>query len=97
MDLLLNNLQRLIYILKHKQTIERWCGKHTRSVTIMIIIQKKEEKTSCLVDFAVLANVRLKIKESEKRDDYLNLAKELKKKPLWNMMVTVIPIVILRY
>ncbi len=31
-------------------------------------------------------------KESEKKDKYLDLARELKK--LWNMMVTIIPIVI---
>ena len=34
----------------------------------------------------------LQLKESEKRDKYLDLARELKK--LWNMKVTAIPIVI---
>ena len=34
----------------------------------------------------------LKLKECEKRDKYLDLARELKK--LWNMSVTIIPIVI---
>ena len=34
----------------------------------------------------------MKIKESEKRDKYLDLARELKN--LWNMTVTVIPIVV---
>ena len=34
----------------------------------------------------------IKLKECEKRDKYLDLARELKK--LWNMKVTVIPIVI---
>ena len=34
----------------------------------------------------------MKIKENEKRDKYLNLARELNK--LWNMKMTVIPIVI---
>ena len=33
-----------------------------------------------------------KPKESEKKDKYLDLARELKK--LWNMKVTIIPIVI---
>ena len=44
------------------------------------------------MDFAVLADHRVKLKESEKRDKYLDLAKELKK--LWNLKVTVIPVVI---
>ena len=39
-----------------------------------------------IVDFSVPA------KESEKKDKYLDLARELKK--LWNMNVTVVPIVI---
>ena len=42
--------------------------------------------------FAVLADHRIKLKECEKRDKYLDLARELKK--LWNMKVTIIPIVI---
>ena len=39
-------------------------------------------------DFAIPVDHRVKIKESEKRDKYLNLARELKS--LWNMKVTVI-------
>ena len=35
---------------------------------------------------------KVKLKESEKKDKYLHLARELKN--LWNMKVTVIPIVI---
>ena len=35
----------------------------------------------------------MKIKESEKTKKYLDLARELKKK-MWNMQVTVIPIVV---
>ena len=42
------------------------------------------------MDFAVPANQRVKIKETEKRDKYLDLARELKK---WNIKVTVILIV----
>ena len=52
--------------------------------------RKKERKR--IVDFTVPADQRVKLKESEKRDKYLFLARELKK--LWNMRVTVIPIVI---
>ena len=43
-------------------------------------------------NFAVPADHRIKLKESEKKDQYLDLARELKK--LWNMKVTIIPIVI---
>ena len=38
------------------------------------------------------ADHRIKQKECEKRDKYCDLARELKK--LWNMKVTIIPIVI---
>ena len=41
------------------------------------------------MNFAVPADHRLKLKESEKKDKYLELARELKK--LWNMKVTIIP------
>ena len=44
------------------------------------------------MNFTVLADNRVKLKESEKKDKYLDLARELKK--LWNMKVTIIPIVI---
>ena len=43
-------------------------------------------------DLAVAADHRIKLKEYEKKDKYLDLARELKK--LWNMQVTIIPIVI---
>ena len=44
------------------------------------------------MDLAVPADHRVKLKENEKRDKYLDLSRELKK--LWNMKVTVIPAVI---
>ena len=44
------------------------------------------------MDFAVLADHRIKLKESEKNDNNLDLARELKK--LWNLNVTIVPIVI---
>ena len=57
----------------------------------LIIIDKK--KTTCkIVDFAVLADNRIKLKECEKKNKYLDLTRELKK--LWNRKVTIIPIVI---
>ena len=59
----------------------------------LIIINKKKKKKICkIVNFAVPADHRIKLKECEKKDKYLDLARELKK--LWNMKVTIIPIVI---
>ena len=66
----------------------------------LIIINKKKKKEKkrkkkriCkIVDFAVLADHRINLKESEKKDKYLDLARELKM--LWNMKVTIVPIVI---
>ena len=45
-----------------------------------------------MVDFLVPVDHSEKIKENEKRNKHLDLARELKK--LWNMKVTVVPIVI---
>ena len=44
------------------------------------------------MDFATLADLRVKLKENEKKDKYLDLARELKK--LWKMKGTFVPIVI---
>ena len=44
------------------------------------------------MDFAVPADYIIKLKESEKKDKYVDLSRELEK--LWNMKVAVIPIVI---
>ena len=44
------------------------------------------------MDFAVPVDHRVKVKESEKKDKYLGLARELKK--LWDMKVAVISIII---
>ena len=52
-----------------------------------------QKKRICkIVDFAVLDDHRIKLKECEKRYKYLDLARELKK--LLNMKVTIVPIVI---
>ena len=54
---------------------------------------KQKKKRSCkIVDFAVPVDHRIKLKECEKKDTYLDLARELKK--LWNMKVTIVLIVI---
>ena len=53
----------------------------------------QQNKIICkIVDFAVPADHRIKLKECEKKDKCLNLAQELKK--LWNMKVTIISVVI---
>ena len=52
----------------------------------------KKKRICKTVDFAVPADYRIKLKECEKKDKYLDLARELKK--IWNMQVTIIPIVI---
>ena len=57
-----------------------------------LIIINKKKRTCIIVDFAVPADHRIKRKESEKKDKYLDLVRELKK--LWNMLVKIIPIVI---
>ena len=53
----------------------------------------QQKKRHCkIVDFTVLADHRVKLRECEKKDKHLDLAREVKK--LWNMQVTIIPIVI---
>ena len=55
----------------------------------LIVINNNKKKGTCkIVDFAVPADHWIKLKEGEKKDKYLDLAKELKKK-LWNMKVIV--------
>ena len=44
------------------------------------------------MDFAVPADHRIKLKECEKKDKYLDLSRELKK--LWNTEVTIVLILI---
>ena len=56
-----------------------------------LIIINKKKRTCKIVEFVVLAYNRVKLKESEKKDKYLDLTRELKK--LWNIKVTIIPIV----
>ena len=57
----------------------------------LVIVKKKKKKTCRIVDFVVQADYSVELKESEKTDKYVDLARELKK--LWNMKVTVIPFV----
>ena len=57
-----------------------------------LIMINKKERTCKTVDFSVPADLRIKLKECEKKDKYLDFARELKK--LCNMKVSVVPIVI---
>ena len=64
-----------------------------RWADLMIISKKKKKKKKREnVQNCVPADNRIKLKESEKKYMYLELTRELKK--LWNMKVTIIPIVI---
>ena len=57
--------------------------------------EKKKERNKRelgIVDFTIPVDLRVKMKESKKKDKYLDIARELKK--LWNVKVTMIPIVI---
>ena len=60
--------------------------------TISYNNQQKKKRTCKIVDLAVQADPRIKLKESEKKDKYCDLARESKK--LWNMKVKSTPIVI---
>ncbi len=51
-----------------------------------------KKRTCRIEDFAVPADPRIKLNGSEKKANYLYLPRELKK--LWNMKVTIIPIMI---
>ena len=53
---------------------------------------KQKKRTCKIVDFAVPADPRIKLKECEKKDRYLDFVRELKK--LWNMKLTITPILI---
>ena len=48
-----------------------------------LIIINKKKRICKIVDFAVPADHRINLKESAKKDKYLDLARELKQ--LWNM------------
>ena len=58
----------------------------------LIIINKKRKRACKILNFAVPADHRVKLKYNEKKDKYLDFAWELKK--LWNMKMTFIPSVI---
>ena len=56
---------------------------------------KKKKRIRKIVDFAVPPDHRIKLEESEMKDEYLDLAKGIEKtSKLWNIKVAIIPIVI---
>ena len=57
-----------------------------------LIIINKKKKICKTFDFAVPVDHRINLKECAKKDKYHDIARELKK--LWNMKVTIVPIVI---
>ena len=59
---------------------------------LYLIIINKRKRICKIVDIAVPADHRINVKECEKRDKYLDLARKLKK--LWNMKVMIVPMVI---
>ena len=61
----------------------------TRRPDLKIICQKSENLQNC--ELCCLRGLQSKIERMEKRDKYLDLARELKK--LWNMKVSIIPFV----
>ena len=63
-----------------------------RRLDLIIISNEIKKKTSKIISFAGPADHRIKLKECEKRDMYLDLPRVLKN--LWNMKVTIILIVI---
>ena len=56
------------------------------------MIVNKRKRTCWILDLAVPADYKVKIKWNKKRNKYFDLARELKK--IWHMKVTVVPIVI---
>ena len=63
-----------------------------RWLDLGIVYKKKKNENLQIVHFPILADHRVKFKEGEKRDIYLDLARELKK--LCNMKVTELPTVV---
>ena len=62
---------------------------------LKLVILNEKNRTCRIVDFVVPADYSVKIKERENGDRYVDLHRELKKsKQLWNMKVTMIPILI---
>ena len=86
--------QTSLGFLEKKAKKKKKNGSSNLSQTTRPSDSQQKKKTTCrIVDFSVLADHKVKLKESEKKENYLDLTRELKWK-LLNMKVTVIPIVI---
>ena len=53
----------------------------------LVLINNNKKRNYRIVDFVVPVDHRVKLKESEKKDKYQDLARELKK--MWNIKMTV--------
>ena len=64
-----------------QSNLPRWLTLSSFLIIIIIIIINQQRKRTCrILDFAVPVDHRVKLKECEKRDKYLDIARELKKK-----------------
>ena len=83
-----NGWERLEYSEESWKPKETYCHSLSNERLLVNVI-KKSERICKIVGFA---DHRINLKECEKKYKYLDLARELKK--LWNMKVTIVPIVI---
>ena len=81
-----NEMHNIPFVLKTQR------GHPTLDWRSDLFLINNKEMTCNLANFVVPVYHKVKIKESEKRNKYLSFARKLKK--LWNMTVTVIPVVI---
>ena len=77
---------------KHRWDFDIQTNQQISTRRLGLIIIKNKKRISKFGDFVVPVNHRIRLKECKKKDKYLNLARELKK--LWNIKVTIVPIVI---
>ena len=69
---------------------EIWTGHTISARRVDLVIINKEKWIGHRVDFVVRADHKVKMKENEKIEIFLDLARKLKK--MWNMKVTVMPL-----
>ena len=86
-----NNTHKPIWDFKHSDRSPN-PGQKTRPYNNQQQTKKKKIRNLQNCRLAVPADHRTILKECEKKEKYLDLARELKK--LWNMKVTIVPIVI---
>ena len=84
----IHNPDRLSWRMRHKHLRDF----KTKQFTRRPYDNQQKKKTCWIIDFVILGDHRVKLKENKKNDKYQDLARELKR--MWNMKVTFIPIVI---